>query len=394
MTSSVTVLLACDDSVPMYALAEEMKQLPNINLTVTQDGENVPDLAMELSADVVICGSTVGETDGLDICRALKADGRTAYSLLLFLTANGYRETKQLALQSGVDAFLSVPLEPEDVSAFLGQAQRFGALREQWLQCESRLKANGRNVDQVVSLLVNLIDARLPGATFRGEKLASLARMIADKFEIPKSLLKELDIAARLQEIGKIVNPSAAAYQLAPEYRTARNGPTYTIVSRAVLSELDFVSGAAEIVGSMCENWDGTGLPDRLCKGQIPLRSRILRVLVDFLEALADPALPPAADVVSQLADHSGTRYDPLLIVHFRAVIDACTISDQVGDKTRIPVGELSTGMVLADDIFTSSGVKLLAGGAVLTGATLDVIKRRNQVDPVVSGVWIRNRAN
>jgi len=394
MISTVTVLLACDDSVPMYGLAEEMKQMPGVSLTVTQNGDGVPDLAMELSADVVICGSAVGDTDGLDVCRALKADGRTAYSLLLFLTANGDRETKKLALESGVDAFLSVPLEPENVSSLLRQAQRFGALREQWLQCEARLKATGRHVDQVVSLLVNLIDARLPGATFRGEKLAGLARMIADKFEIPKSLLKELDIAARLQEIGKIVNPSAAAYQLAPEYRTARNGPTYTIVSRAVLSDLDFVSGTAEIVGSMCENWDGTGLPDRLCKGQIPLRSRILRVLVDFLDALADPALPQASEVVSQLTDHGGTRYDPLVMVHFRSVIDACTNSEEVGDKTRLPIGELSTGMILADDIFTSSGVKLLAGGAVLTDATLEVIKRRNQVDPVVSGVWLRNCTN
>ena len=48
--------------------------------------------------------------------------------------------------------------------------------------------------------------------------------------------------------------------------------------------------------------------------------------------------------------------------------------------------------MVLADDLFTSSGVKLLAKGARLTAGVLDTILRRHRSDPIVHGAWIERR--
>ena len=384
----MNVLVACDDPFTTRVLTEEAKLCSEIRLRVTRDGREVQDLALETSADAVICGAMVGDEDGLEICRALKADGRTAHSFVILLSVTGDRDRKADALETGVDGFLTVPLEPEDVRATLRQAQRVRDLRDRLLQFDARLKETGRHVDQVVSLLANLIDSRLPGASFRGETLAGLARRVADRFAIPEHLKRELDMAARLQEIGKVVSPATAA-QLAPGDAPASNGPTYAMVSRAVLSQLDWLAGAAEVVGSMGENWDGTGLPDRIRKGQIPLRSRILRVLVDFLDALADPSLPEAAAVVSRLNELSGTLYDPLVLVHFQAEIGARPDPNQPSDKTQVLIGELREGMILASDIYTSSGVKLLAQGAVLNEATLDVIRRRHQVDPVVSGIWI-----
>jgi response regulator RpfG family c-di-GMP phosphodiesterase len=388
MTPAVTVLMACDDPFATRGLSEEVRQIPEMDLTVTIDGAGVFDLALELMPDLIICGATVGESDGLEICRAVKADGRIAHAHLVYLTAHGDREAKADALQAGVDAFLTVPLDPEDVRAMLKQAARLGSQREQILQGDGRLKTAGRDTDQVVRLLVNLIEARLPGAADRGDTLASLAGKVAERFKIPAHLLPDLDIAARLQEIGKIVDPATAAH-VALEHRPARSGPSYAVVSGAVLKKLDLLSGAAEVVGAMGENWDGTGLPDRIRKGQIPLRSRILRVLVDFLDELPNPETPSASEVLSQLKGHGGTLYDPLVIVHLRSVVGDREGSAGVGENTQLTVAELREGMVLAEDIFTSSGVMLLARGAVLTEATLEVIKYRNQVDPVVSGVSV-----
>jgi hypothetical protein len=46
--------------------------------------------------------------------------------------------------------------------------------------------------------------------------------------------------------------------------------------------------------------------------------------------------------------------------------------------------------MVLAADLSTSSGVKLLAKGAAISSSVLDVIQRRHLADPIIDGVWIR----
>ena len=124
MNSGITVLLACDDPFATRGLSEEVRQIPEMDLTVTIDGQGVIDLALELSPELIICGSTVGDSDGFEICRAIKADGRIARALLVFLSAHGDREMKGEALKSGVDAFLTVPLDPEDVHAVLNQADR------------------------------------------------------------------------------------------------------------------------------------------------------------------------------------------------------------------------------------------------------------------------------
>ena len=45
--------------------------------------------------------------------------------------------------------------------------------------------------------------------------------------------------------------------------------------------------------------------------------------------------------------------------------------------------------MVLAADLHTASGVKLLSAGSVLNQSTLDLIRRRHLSDPIVHGVPI-----
>jgi hypothetical protein len=54
-----------------------------------------------------------------------------------------------------------------------------------------------------------------------------------------------------------------------------------------------------------------------------------------------------------------------------------------------VPVARLREGMVLAADLHTASGVKLLSAGSVLNQSTLDLIRRRHLSDPIVHGVPI-----
>jgi hypothetical protein len=54
-----------------------------------------------------------------------------------------------------------------------------------------------------------------------------------------------------------------------------------------------------------------------------------------------------------------------------------------------LPVSELGAGMVLAEDLCTSSGIKLLARGTTLTRGTLDIIVQRHQADPILAGAWV-----
>jgi len=141
------------------------------------------------------------------------------------------------------------------------------------------------------------------------------------------------------------------------------------------------------------ENWDGTGLPNRWRQGQIPLRSRIVRTLVDFFAALGDNrsevSIEDLDEALEVLSRHKGTWYDPMVLEHLAAAVKADPQGCLLPAKYRIPIGRLNDGMVLAEDLRTIGGVKLLAAGAKVTDRNLEIIRQRHLSDPIIDGAWI-----
>lgn len=95
---------------------------------------------------------------------------------------------------------------------------------------------------------------------------------------------------------------------------------------------------------------------------------------------------------IEVLKEHSGTWYDPLAVVHLESIVLDRPRSEWRTSRMQVGVDQLHEGMVLAADLSTSSGVKLLAKGATVTASMLDVIQRRHLADPIIDGVWIARR--
>jgi hypothetical protein len=165
------------------------------------------------------------------------------------------------------------------------------------------------------------------------------------------------------------------------------------VAARSILERVAGLEGAAEIVGALYENWDGTGMPGHLLQGQIPLRSRILRAVTDYFAALdrSDPESPNAA--VASIMEHKAVRYDPLVLVHLEAIVSGQGTAIGKDDRRVIPITALEPGMVLADDLYTSSGIKLLARGTRLGTAALEAIRRRHRSEPIHHGATILRRS-
>jgi response regulator RpfG family c-di-GMP phosphodiesterase len=262
-------------------------------------------------------------------------------------------------------------------------------LRADKLELERLHLAMEERFDQLLSLLVHLVDRSIPGSAVRGAETARLAARMAERFEIPNLLLRDLDIAARLHEIGRVLLRTEGSDGEGPEDVIEGDAWRYAVATKELFERTEGLATAGELIGAIYENWDGTGHPGRLRQGQVPLRSRILRLLIDYQQALATHPAGDAVAAVEGLQHHAGTRYDPLAVAYLDAIVRASTDSDWRESRIRVPVTNLAEGMVLADDLCTSSGVKLLAKGAVLSTNTLDTILRRHRSDPIVHGAWV-----
>ena len=91
----------------------------------------------------------------------------------------------------------------------------------------------------------------------------------------------------------------------------------HTVIGARMLERIPFFEDVHPIVRSAHEHWDGRGYPDGLAGEKIPLGARIVCACDAFHAMTSDrpyrPAMPEA-DAIRELADNSGTQFDPEVV--------------------------------------------------------------------------------
>lgn len=94
----------------------------------------------------------------------------------------------------------------------------------------------------------------------------------------------------------------------------------HTIAGERILSRKPFFQVARTIARSHHENWDGSGYPDGLKAGRIPLAARVVRI-VDVFDALTSVRPYKHAwtrsDAIKEIEDHQTRMFDPDLVRAF-----------------------------------------------------------------------------
>jgi putative nucleotidyltransferase with HDIG domain len=169
--------------------------------------------------------------------------------------------------------------------------------------------------DNTLSALVRALDAREKEVGSHSERVMNYTSLMAAKLGINGADLEQLAKGALLHDIGKIgisdnilLKPGALNDD---EWVDMRRHPQ---VGYAILSEIEFLKGPAEIILTHHERFDGTGYPNKLKGEQIPIGSRIF-ALVDTLDAMTSyrpyrNALPFDA-VISEVNTFCGKQFDP-----------------------------------------------------------------------------------
>jgi len=81
------------------------------------DGGRALAAARETPPDLVILDLMLPGLNGLEVCRALRADNRTAALPIVMLTARGEESERILGLDSGADDYVVKPFSPNELMA-------------------------------------------------------------------------------------------------------------------------------------------------------------------------------------------------------------------------------------------------------------------------------------
>jgi response regulator RpfG family c-di-GMP phosphodiesterase len=158
------------------------------------------------------------------------------------------------------------------------------------------------------------------------ERIGRFSTLLAEHIGMDPEFCERLKHAAPLHDVGKVAIPDAILYKpssLDDDERALMS--RHPVIGAEIVSGIEFLTDAAEVVRSHHERWDGTGYPDRLAGEDIPLAARAFSV-ADVLDALTTdrPYRPafPMNDARSMINAERGTHFDPRVVDAFNSIDD------------------------------------------------------------------------
>ena len=117
-------LLLVEDDPALAELLEFRFRAEGYLVTVTADGDDALMLAAEDAPDLVVLDWMVEGTSGIEVCRRLRRDKKTAHVPIVMLTARGAEDDMIRGLETGADDYLTKPFSPRELLARVAAIMR------------------------------------------------------------------------------------------------------------------------------------------------------------------------------------------------------------------------------------------------------------------------------
>jgi len=244
---------------------------------------------------------------------------------VIIITAYASLKTAVQALNKGASAYITKPLNMDEVLATIREA-----LKKQHLMIENRrlLKVAQQGFERLQKVLEGtihviglIVEKKDPYIIGHQQRVSHLACAIATEMGLSQKQIEAIRIAASIHDIGKVATPLEILAKPAPlsdlEFSLIKNHPQ---IAYEIIKDIEFPWPVAKIILQHHERIDGSGYPQGLKEDEIILEARILAV-ADVVEAVSSHR--PYRDALGiekaleEISHNKGTLYDP-------QVVDAC----------------------------------------------------------------------
>lgn len=172
--------------------------------------------------------------------------------------------------------------------------------------------------NQTIKVIMHTLHEANAREKLHSERVSKLCRKIGEAMKLDNEMLKELELAGLMHDIGKIainndiLNKTGKLTEA--EYEEIKKHPE---ISYHILKSADVYTRLAEYVLFHHERWDGKGYPRGLSGKEIPLVSRIITVADAYEAMTAIRAYKNAfshEQAIEELKRCAGTQFDPEVV--------------------------------------------------------------------------------
>jgi HD-GYP domain-containing protein (c-di-GMP phosphodiesterase class II) len=270
-----------------------------------------------------------------------ETDGTAANTLCVPLIQNGALAAGDGAL--GVLALVSASGGKGFSADHLETARALAALATITIANVRRHLSLRRSFLRSLQAMAKAIDDKVPYMQGHSARVARVCELVAARLDVEPEVADDLVQGALLHEIGKIYVPDHVLLksgQLTPDEYTILK--QYPVIGYEICEPLGLGDDILMLIRNHAERLDGTGYPDGLKFGELPLPLRILSA-ADAFDAMSSYR-PYRKGMDSrgrneELNRFAGTQFDPVVVETLKALLNAGELDElyrdhwQIGDE-------------------------------------------------------------
>ncbi len=397
MNSKIKLLIADDDESILMTLQKLINNsFSEIDVFTVNNGKDAWDFIINEHPSIVLSDIMMPGYNGFELIQKVRSDENLNDMVFILLTAHADNNQIKKGLSLGADEFISKPLVFDVFIARLKSAVRIMKLQLE-LKEENNLLIDladelEQDIQDMTMLALKFMQARIPNSFDTQKRIAEASVWIANQYGgYSKEELRHLEIAAYLSQAGRIFLPDSMLNK--PVMSNGR--PTSELMYQVPISGKNIVSSVtrfkdvANIIFHIYENLDGSGIPEKLKSWQIPFESRIIRVALDYEEQKNLYDKSPET-IISMMLDESKRIYDHRVVVLMEHFIKSENRELYNPNEKPVKLSDLKTGMIIARDIITDKGLKIVPAGFIIKDNTIRFIISHNTNDPILGDVYIK----
>jgi phosphate regulon transcriptional regulator PhoB len=124
-------VLVIDDEKDLIELVSYNLEKEGFRVLSARDGESGMAAALSELPDIIIIDLMLPGVDGLEVCRFLRTDHRTARIPLIMLTAKSAESDRIVGLELGADDYVTKPFSPRELTARIKAVLRRTAIPQE-----------------------------------------------------------------------------------------------------------------------------------------------------------------------------------------------------------------------------------------------------------------------
>ncbi len=343
---------------------------------------------------IIISSLKLSDINGLKLLAKIKTFKFNNYVFLLALTSEA-DSVKVQALRDGITDFISKPYVVEEL---------IPKIRNSYILIESHIKVVNfekryfdlkdvfdKEILKIKDILDLIINKKIPDSAEDIILIEKAAKWLCDKLLTKKEDTEEILTivnASKLVKTGRVILDDKTINEpiMTDGRLTSQDMKLIPETNFTIYNQIRGFEKVAHVLKYIYENYDGTGFPEGKKSWEIPIGSRILRVVCDYYDILKKEK--NSGKAMDKIVLEVKRLYDFNVVAFFDQFLAE---TNTEGTKQEVPadIMQLTEGVTISRNILTKEGFVLLGRNTVLDLDTLQKLKIANQKKGIVGIVYI-----